>query len=120
LKISFLFNIFYSKILLSHRYGNRFAPACIPFHIFQSFEKSLSSNIEEKNLLCQMYQLDGNYLDQRYFLRPIDDNEQWIASEKKLQLILRKAADICYEQKAITKDERDEFHISGIQKKNID
>jgi len=64
-----------------------------------------------------MYQLDGNYLDQRYFLRPIDDNEEWIVSEKKLQLILRKAADICYEQKAITKDERDEFHISGIQKK---
>ena len=60
-----------------------------------------------------MYQLDENYLDQRYFLRPIDNNQQWDESEKNLQLILRQAADRCYEQKLLTKSERDEFHISG-------
>ena len=60
-----------------------------------------------------MYQLDENYLDQKYFLRPIDDNQQWNESEKKLQTILRKASNQCYEQKLISKEERDEFHISG-------
>ena len=61
-----------------------------------------------------MYQLDENYLDQKYFLRPIDnDDQQWHESEKKLQIILRQAADRCHEQGLITKDERDEFHISG-------
>ncbi|CAF1109225.1 unnamed protein product [Adineta steineri] len=99
-------------ILLSHRYGSRFAPACISSHIFQLFEKCHSLNNEEKIFLSQMYQLDENYLDKKYFLRPIDDSQQWIESDKKLQLILRKAADICYEQKLITKDEHNEFYIS--------
>ena len=60
-----------------------------------------------------MYQLDENYLDQKYFLRPIDNNQQWDQSENKLQLILRQAADRCYEKKLFNKDERDKFHISG-------
>ena len=64
-----------------------------------------------------MYQLDENYLDQKYFLRPIDgDDEQWYDLEKKLQISLRQAADRCYDQQLITKDERDEFHISGKKK----
>ncbi|UJR21418.1 hypothetical protein I4U23_024507 [Adineta vaga] len=100
------------KVLLSHRYGSRFAPACIPSYIFQSFEQCLLSNVEEKNLLSQMYQLDENYVDKRYFLRSIEDQQEWNESEKKLQNILRKAADLCYEQKLISKNERDEFHIS--------
>lgn len=64
-----------------------------------------------------MYQLDENYLDHKYFLRPIDENEQqWYELEKKLQDNLRQAADRCYDQQLITKDERDEFHISGKNK----
>jgi len=109
-------NIFYSKILLSHRYGSRLVPACIPSHIFQLFEKNLLLNIEEKNFLSQMYQLDENYLEKKYFLRSFDDDQQWILLENKLQLILRKLADICYQQGLITKDERNEFFISGIEK----
>lgn len=65
-----------------------------------------------------MYQLDENYLEQKYFLRPVVNDQQWDESEKKLQLILRKAADRCYEQQLITKDERDEFHISGRYESN--
>jgi hypothetical protein len=61
-----------------------------------------------------MYQLDENYLDKKYFLRSIDDDQQWVILENKLQLILRKSADICYKQGTITKDERNEFFISGI------
>ncbi|CAF1291712.1 unnamed protein product [Adineta ricciae] len=99
-------------VLLSHRYGSRFSPAWIPEHIFHSFEKCLASNLEEKMHLSQMYRLDENFLEKRYFLRSIEDQEQWDESEKKLQNILRKAADLCYEQKLITKDERDDFHIS--------
>ncbi|CAF1452564.1 unnamed protein product, partial [Adineta steineri] len=101
-------------ILLSHRYGSRFAPACIPSRIFQH----LLSNTEDKTLLSEMYRLDENYLDQKYFLQPVDkDNkEKWNESEKKLQIILRKAAERCYEQNLITKDERDEFYISGLTK----
>lgn len=60
-----------------------------------------------------MYRLDENYLDQKYFLRPIDDEQQWKESEKKLQLILRTASDRCYEQQLISKNQRDQFHISG-------
>lgn len=68
-----------------------------------------------------MYQLDENYLDQKYFLRPIGDNDQqWYDLEKKLQINLRQAADRCYEQQLITKDERDEFHISGKEKKSVE
>ncbi|CAF3813414.1 unnamed protein product, partial [Rotaria sp. Silwood1] len=99
-------------ILLSHRYGSRLVPACISFRIFQLLENSLSTNIEEKNFLLEMYQLDENYLEQKYFLRTIDNNQQWTLLENKLQLILRKAADICYKQRKITKDERNEFYIS--------
>jgi hypothetical protein len=102
------------KVLLSHRYGSRLIPACIPSHIFQLFEESLSSNIEEKNFLSQMYQLDENYLEKKYFLRTIDDQEQWNLLENKLQIILRKSAEICYKQGQITEDERNEFFISGI------
>lgn len=61
-----------------------------------------------------MYQLDENYLDKKYFLRPTDD-QQWTILENKLQIILQKSADICYKQRTITKDERDEFFISGIE-----
>ena len=61
-----------------------------------------------------MYQLDENYLDKKYFLRSIDDNQQWSSLENKLQLLLRKAADICYTQGTINQDERNEFFISGI------
>ena len=100
---------FVSKILLSHRYGSRFAPACISSPVFEH----LLSNTEDKTLLTKMYQLDENYLDQKYFLRSVDDDQQFNESEKKLQIILRKAADKCYEQNLITKDERDQFHISG-------
>lgn len=59
-----------------------------------------------------MYQLDENYLDKKYFLRSFDehDNEQ----ENKLQNILQKSAEICYQQGKLTKDERNEFFISGI------
>ncbi|CAF4336651.1 unnamed protein product, partial [Adineta steineri] len=101
-------------ILLSHRYGSRFAPACIPSRIFQH----LLSNTEDKTLLTEMYRLDENYLDQKYFLQPVDkDNkEKWDESEKKLRIILRKAAERCYEQNLLTKDERDEFYISGSTK----
>ncbi|CAF1208755.1 unnamed protein product [Adineta steineri] len=74
-------------ILLSHRYGSRFAPACIPSRIFQH----LLSKTEDKTLLTEI-----NGMNQK----------------KKLQIILRKAADRCCEQNLITKDERDEFHIS--------
>ncbi|CAF1376711.1 unnamed protein product, partial [Adineta steineri] len=98
-------------ILLSHRYGSRFAPACIPSRIFQH----LLSNTADKTVLTEMYRLDENYLDQKYFLQPVDkdDKEKWNESEKKLQIILRKAAERCYEQNLITKNERDEFYISG-------
>ncbi len=60
-----------------------------------------------------MYQLDENYLEKKYFLRSIDDNQQWLLIENKLQLILRKSADICYKQGTITEEERNEFYISG-------
>jgi len=59
-----------------------------------------------------MYQLDENYLEKKYFLRPIDD-EQLNSYENKLQNLLRKSADSCYQQGTITKDERNEFFISG-------
>jgi hypothetical protein len=64
-----------------------------------------------------MYRLDENYLDKKYFLRSIDDEEQWLLLENKLQFILQKSAEICYEQGTITKDERNEFFISGMNKK---
>ena len=60
-----------------------------------------------------MYQLDENYLDGKYFLRSVDDQEQWTPLEKKLQLILRQAADIAFQQGTITADERKDFYISG-------
>ena len=60
-----------------------------------------------------MYQLDENYLEKKYFLRSLDDNQQWVLIENKLQLILRKSADICYKQGIITEEERNEFYISG-------
>jgi hypothetical protein len=57
-----------------------------------------------------MYQLDENYLDKKYFLRPIEiENEQ----SNTLQNLLRISADSCYQQGMITKDERNEFFISG-------
>ncbi|CAF1533025.1 unnamed protein product, partial [Rotaria sordida] len=99
-------------ILLSHRYGSRLVPTCISLRIFQLFEDCLSVDIEEKKILLEMYQLDENYLEKKYFLQPIDDNQQWTLLENKLQLILRKAANICYKQGKITKDERNEFFIS--------
>jgi hypothetical protein len=103
------------QILLSHRYGSRFAPSSIPSRLFQH----LLSNTEEKTLLTKMYQLDENYLDQKYFLRPIDnDQQQWNELEKNLQLILRKSADRCYEQELITKTERDDIHSSGKYQSN--
>ena len=60
-----------------------------------------------------MYQLDENYLEKKYFLRNIDDEQQWISQEKKLHHLLRKAARQCYEQGIISEDERKEFFISG-------
>jgi hypothetical protein len=98
------------KILLSHRYGSCLVPSSIPFHVFQLIEENLSSNPEEKNLLLQMYQLDENYLDKKYFLQPIDSEDKQL---NRLQNLLRKSADHCYQQGMITKDERNEFFISG-------
>jgi hypothetical protein len=102
---------------LSHRYGSCLVPSCISSDIFQLLANSLSSNIEEKNFLSEMYQLDENYLENKYFLRSNHDNQQWPSLENKLQLILRKSAEICYTQGMITKDQRNEFYISGKRKR---
>ena len=89
---------------MSHRYGSRLVPASIPYHVFQA----LTTNLDGKDFLLQMYQLDENYLDKKYFLRPIE-----IENEERLQSLLRTSAESCYQQGMITKDERNEFFISG-------
>ena len=111
--LSFPTGFFSSKIFLSHRYGSRLVPACIAESVFQSLLASLISQREEKQFLSEMYQLDENDLDRNYCLRPNDDAEQWSSLEKRLQMILRRAADACYAQGTLTGDERNEFHISG-------
>ncbi|CAF1262624.1 unnamed protein product [Rotaria magnacalcarata] len=99
-------------ILLSHRYGSRLAPAHISYRVFQLLENSLSADIEAQTFLSQMYELDENYIEKKVFLKQAGDSQEWIPLENKLQLILRKAADICYQQKTITDEERNEFHMS--------
>ena len=116
--LSLTTRFFSSKIFLSHRYGSRLVPACIAESVFQSLLASLISHREDKQFLSEMYQLDENYLDRKYFLRPNDDEEQWGSLERKLQLILRRAADSCYAQGTLTDDERKEFHISGRDTRN--
>lgn len=74
---------------------------------------------EEKKFLSQMYRLDENYIEKRYFLKSMDEIKEWASTESKLQLILRKAANNCYQQGKINEDERNEFYISGIILLNI-
>lgn len=97
------------QIFLSHRYGSCLPCSSIPYHIFQYLEKYT----DDKDFLNEMYRLDENYLEKNYFLRSIDDEEQWPNLESRLKNLLQTSAQICYDQKLITKDERDEYFISG-------
>ncbi|CAF1086333.1 unnamed protein product [Rotaria sp. Silwood1] len=63
-----------------------------------------------------MYRCDENSLKPEYFLRPIENPQEWTLSEKRLQIILRQAADTCYKQGSISKDECNQFYISGLIK----
>jgi len=76
-------------------------PVSIPYKIFQYLEQFT----DDQEFLNEMYQLDENYLDKRYFLQSMNHND-------RLQNLLRKSAQICYERNLITQQERDEFFIS--------
>ncbi|CAF3180582.1 unnamed protein product [Rotaria sp. Silwood2] len=100
-------------ILLSHRYGGRMLPARIKQSIFEALANVLS--IGDNAYINQFYQLDKNPLEHVYVLRSIDPaaKKEWKASEVQLQQILRCASDLCIQMKAISEDERNEFHVSG-------
>lgn len=91
---------------MSHRYGSRPPPSSISQDLYRKLEFALVDKPDEKLFLSQMYRIDENDLDSKYLLRPIDDPKQWPTTENKLQLILRQAADMCYQQKIINTDER--------------
>ena len=76
-------------------------PVSIPYKIFQYLEQFT----DDQEFLNEMYQLDENYLDKRYFLQSMNHND-------RLQNLLTKSAQICYERNLITQQERDEFFIS--------
>jgi hypothetical protein len=100
--------------LLSHRYGSFLAPAYLSERLFLSLKNNSTLNTDEKEILTQMYRCDENYADRRYYLQTIDDQDSDSSKEKQLQLLLRKAADSCYEQRLISDDERKEFFRSGM------
>lgn len=68
---------------------------------------------DEKDFVSDAYLYDENFLDGKYFLRNVDDETQWTSTEKKLNEILRNAADVCFQQSQITEEERRKFFISG-------
>ena len=116
--VSFFFSRIFSfsidKIFLSHRYGSRLIPNWIPGKLFRLFLDQTTLVEEEKLILQQNYQLDENNLDEKYFLRSVDDPEKWASIEKELERILRQCADCCCRQGQITDEERREFFISGL------
>jgi hypothetical protein len=71
--------------------------------------------VDDCTLIDKAYVLDDNLFEPFYVLRPIDPEkkEEWPIIEKELATILRRASDICLENKSITQSERNEFHISG-------
>lgn len=88
-------------------------PAQIGKEIFQAIEKVLSD--DERILINEVYQLDENPLDAIYLLRPIDPakRNEWDTKQKQLQKLLRRASDLCYQNKTMSEIDRNEFHISG-------
>lgn len=88
-------------------------PARIPQEIFQALESVLSD--DDRKSINEVYQLDENPLDAVYLLRPIDPakRDEWDSKQKPLQKMLRHASDLCYQNKTMSENDRDEFHISG-------
>jgi len=70
--------------------------------------------VAESGILNRAYLLDENLLEPIYILRPIDplEQEEWKDIEQQLVRILRRVSDICFKENTITKNERDEYHIS--------
>ncbi|CAF1143580.1 unnamed protein product, partial [Didymodactylos carnosus] len=104
-------------ILLSHRYGSRMLPAIISKHIFDPLREAATA--DNNFLLDEWYQLDENPLEPVYVLQPIssilpshDEQQNWNKIQETMLTLLRKAANICLQQKTITQDEHDDFFIS--------
>ncbi len=70
--------------------------------------------VAESELINRAYLLDENLLESVYILRPIDplEKEEWKDIERQLAQILRRVSDSCFTENTITKNERDEYHIS--------
>ena len=88
-------------------------PARIEKEIFENLQSVLPD--DERILINEVYQLDENLLDAVYILRPIDPTkrDEWDKTQKQLQKILHRASDLCYQNKMISENVRNEFHISG-------
>lgn len=89
------------------------APAEIPQILLDTLLTVLSG--EDRAVVTNLYQLDENPLKPTYVLRPVDPAQRkaWRTSEQRLQVILRRASDLCLQAKTISENDRNEFHISG-------
>ncbi|CAF3412898.1 unnamed protein product [Rotaria socialis] len=112
-------------ILLSHRYGGRMLPVRIREHLFNELQTFIFDE-EDKSLLNTAYRLDTNQtylsneqsMEYSYVLLPVNPEAktQWKKDEKRLQEVLRYASARCFENKKISENERNEFHISTTAK----
>ncbi|CAF4105784.1 unnamed protein product, partial [Adineta steineri] len=103
-----------------HRYGWRSLPNRITSDLLNKLKEIVSVD-QPSSLIDKAYVLDDNFIESVYVLRPIDPEkrEEWKIMEKDLTTILRRASDICLENKTITQSERNEFHISVTAKEII-
>lgn len=88
-----------------------------PAHLAQPLFDALVGVLpdDDRNFVTNLYQLDENPYEPVYILRSVDpaEKKKWRASEQQLQLILRRASDLCLQAKTISEDDRNKFHISG-------
>ncbi|CAF4251319.1 unnamed protein product [Rotaria sp. Silwood2] len=77
--------------------------------------------VDERTLIDEVYVLDENLFEPVYVLRPVDPQrrDKWRIIEKNLTRILRRAADISFENNKITQSERNQFHISVTAKEIV-